>query len=316
MDNPSAPLVMSSNGVAYRYAKGSDLNLPPIVLLHGLSQQSDFWFPVVNALGSRFSTVSVDLRGHGESRFMPLDYRIPQVAQDCITLLGQLEIDNACVVGHSWGASVALNIAAQKPSERFRIESCVLIDGGAFTPANIVEQGSISRDELTHALTPPLGPFTEEELQTHYLSACTGFSTHEQASVMSAIRRSYMPATQGGWVTTIGFDRHMAVLEAFLDYNPDTDLETLTIPTWILMARDAFAPRMSDPVDSWADVRSRVDYKVRGNSNIALQHWYGAVHDVPLYRPKQVSQLISHAVVSSAITSGIFSVDGGKDTLA
>lgn len=316
MDNSSAPPGMSSNGVAFRYNKGSDPNLPAIVLLHGLSQQSDFWFPVVQTLGSRYSTVSVDLRGHGESRYMPLDYRISQVAQDCITLLIELEIDSVCVVGHSWGASVALNLAAQCSPQVLHIDSCVLIDGGAFTPANILEAGSITREELTHSLTPPLGPFTQDELQTHYLSAHPDLSAQEQASVMSAIKRSYLPGAEGGWVTTIGFERHMAVLEAFLDYNPDADLDAVTIPTWILMARDAFAPGKDDPVDSWADARSKVDEKVRGKTNIALQHWYGAVHDVPLYWPDQVSQLISHAVSSTRITPGITNVYAGKDVLA
>jgi hypothetical protein len=117
-------------------------------------------------------------------------------------------------------------------------------------------------------------------------------------------------------VTTIGFDRHMAVLEAFLDYNPDSDLKVLSIPTWILMARDVFAPSMNDSIDSWADARSQVGTKVQGKMNIALQHWYGAVHDVPLYWPIQVSQLISHVVSGSTTTPSSTSDNGGKDTLA
>ncbi len=316
MNSPSAPPAISSSGVAYSYKKGLNPSLPPIVLLHGLSQQSDFWLPVVDALGSQYSTVSIDLRGHGESRNMHADYRIPQVAQDCINLLAELKFSNACVVGHSWGASVALHLAAQSLPNPLRIESCVLIDGGAFTPANILESGSITREELIAALTPPLGPFTEEELRSHYLPTHIPLTTKEQASVMSAIKRSYIPALQDGWVTTIGFDRHMAVLEAFLDYNPDTDLKTVAVPTWILMARDEFAPTVTDSNGSWADARSEVDTKVLGKTNIALQHWYGAVHDVPLYWPNRVSQLISHAVSSIQLSTGMTTDFGGKDALA
>ncbi len=318
MNYPSASPTVSASGLAFRYAQGSDPTLPPIILLHGLSQQSDFWLPVVDALGSRYTTVSVDLRGHGESRHLPPDYRIAQVAQDCIDLADELGFSSACIVGHSWGASIALNIAAKFP---LRSRNCVLIDGGAFTPANILESGSITREELITALTPPLGPFTEDELNTHYLPSHIGLSAHHKRSIMSAIKRSYTPVPQGGWVTTIGFERHMTVVEAFLEYNPDSDLTSVEVPTWILMARDAFTPAMtpsmdSRATDSWADARAQVNTKVRGKSNIALQHWYGAVHDVPLYWPIQVSQLISHAVSYSEFTPELTSVLGGKDTLA
>jgi pimeloyl-ACP methyl ester carboxylesterase len=293
---PSAPLSKSASGISFRHHKGSDPRLIPIVLLHGLSQQADFWLPVINALGSEYSTLSIDLRGHGESRNMAPDYRIAKLSQDCLNLMDEQEMESACIVGHSWGASVAVNIAAQYP---LRSASCVLIDGGAFTPANIVESGSLTRSRLIAALTPPLGPFTEDELTAHYLPERFGLSTEQRQSVMSAIARSYTQTPNGGWVTTIGFDRHMAVLEAFLDYNPDSDLEVLAVPTWILMARDGFAPSLNESIDNWDDARSQVGTKVQGKMNIALQHWYGAVHDVPLYWPIQVSQLISHVVSSS-----------------
>lgn len=310
---PSAPLSKNASGVSFRYQEGSDPSLAPIVLLHGLSQQADFWLPVIDALGRDYSTLSIDLRGHGESRSMAPDYRIEKLSQDCLNLMDELEMDSACIVGHSWGASVALNIAARYP---FRSASCVLIDGGAFTPAHIVESGTLTRSQLITALTPPLGPFTEDELKAHYLPDHNGFSSEQRQSVMSAIARSYTQTSNGGWVTTIGFDRHMAVLEAFLEYNPDSDLKVLAVPAWILMARDVFVTSMNDSIDSWADARSQVGTKVQGKMNIALQHWYGAVHDVPLYWPIQVSQLISHVVSGSTTTPSSTSDYGRKDTLA
>jgi len=310
--NPIVPPVMSGSGVAFRYQEGFDSHLTPIVLLHGLSQQADFWCPTIDALGSRYSTLSIDLRGHGESREMTPDYHIPRVSEDCIELMDELGIDKACVVGHSWGASAALNIAAQCPS---RTTSSVLIDGGAFTPANIVESGFIKREDVNAALTPPIGPFSETELRSHYVPAHMLSSSDKQESVMSAIARTYVEAPQGGFVTTIGFDRHMAVLEAFLDYNPDLDIQALAIPTWILMARDPFIPStpLTTPtLDSWAEARNKVETKVHGKMNIALQHWYGAVHDVPLYWPIRVAQLISHAVLSTQTSARLASDNRGE----
>ncbi len=87
----------------------------------------------------------------------------------------------------------------------------------------------------------------------------------------------------------------MAVLDSFFDYNPDSDLELITVPSWILIACDLNRPTGTDTLDDWARAKHDVDGKVQGKMNIALQHWYGAVHDVPLYWPDRVADLIAHA---------------------
>jgi len=290
--NPTTPLSTSKQGVAFRYQRGSDPALTPILFLHGLSQQSDFWQPVIDSLGSGYSVLSIDLRGHGDSRNMEPDYRIPRISGDCIEVLDELGLAGACIVGHSWGASVALHLAAENPE---RAISCVLIDGGAFTPANIIALGSTTRESLRIALTPPGGPFTWTELTEHFLPLDDDFTATERKSIMAAIDRTYVDVATGGVVTTIGVDRHMLVLEAFFDYNPDSDLDRLAVPTWILIATDHDAPA---ELNDWEQVKRDVDAKVRGKLCIALQHWYGAVHDVPLYWPERVAQLISHAAAA------------------
>ena len=149
------PLSTTDTGIAFRYAPARNLDSVPIVLLHGLSQQGDYWLPVIESLGSEHAIVSIDLNGHGESRRLKSDYQVSSVSKDCVSVLDQLEIDQACVVGHSWGASVALHFAANFAD---RTHSAVLVDGGAFTPANILNRGSISRErlrvELTHRKAP------------------------------------------------------------------------------------------------------------------------------------------------------------------
>ena len=287
-----SPFPVTDAGIAFRYAPTRNLESIPIVLLHGLSQQGDYWLPVIESLGSEHAIVSIDLPGHGDSRRMESDYRISTVSKDCMSVLDQLEIDQACIIGHSWGASVALHIGAHFAD---RTHSAVLIDGGAFTPANILERGSIGREALRVELTPPKGPFTDFELRSHYLSRGASLSVAQQESVMQAIDRTYERAPNTGLVTTIGFERHMEVLDSFFDYNPDSDLELIAVPCWILIACDLSEPDRSDILDEWGRAKFDVDGKVLGKMNIALQHWYGAVHDVPLYWPDRVAQLIAHA---------------------
>lgn len=293
-----SPLSMSDTGIAFRYTPARNPESVPIVLLHGLSQQGDYWIPVIESLGSEHAIASIDLRGHGESRHMEPDYRISTVSNDCLSVLDQLAIDKACIVGHSWGASVALHIAANFAD---RAHSAVLVDGGAFTPANILERCLISRDTLRLELTPPTGPFSESELRAHYLPQGVSISVAQQESIMHAIDRTYVGAPNAGLVTTIGRERHMAVLEAFFDYSPNSDLERVNIPCWILIACDPYSPVQRIPLDDWGGAKLDVDAKVQGSMNISLQHWYGAVHDVPLYWPDRVAQLISHAAQTTGV---------------
>jgi len=278
--------------IAYRFQQGLDPALTPIVLLHGLSQQGDFWHPLIEALGPDYTVLTVDLRGHGDSRDLVHDYQISTLAQDVVELISLLRLAPACVVGHSWGAAVALHFSAQH--EQF-VRSCVLLDGGAFTPANILALGWVTVDELRSELTPPPGPFSQAQLEEHYLA---WVEPEERESIMNAIARTYTPIGQdpgSAFVTTIGVERHMQVLDAFLHYNPDDDLRAISVATWILIAVDLPKSQHMTKIDDWDAAKAGVTAKVRGKSNIALQHWYGALHDVPLYWPQRVASLISHA---------------------
>lgn len=83
----------------------------PLVLLHGgLRSRADFG-PLAAQLGAEFRLVAIDSRGHGRSGLgqRPLSYG--QMAQDVASVLGQLGLREAGLVGHSDGAVVALRLA-------------------------------------------------------------------------------------------------------------------------------------------------------------------------------------------------------------
>ncbi|MDP4805082.1 MAG: alpha/beta hydrolase, partial [Candidatus Nanopelagicales bacterium] len=89
-------------------------NQGAIVLLHGLSQQRHFWGPVIAALAetARPAILAVDQRGHGESdSALSADYSINRCAEDVVEVIEAIDVSWVCVVGHSWGASVALRTA-------------------------------------------------------------------------------------------------------------------------------------------------------------------------------------------------------------
>jgi pimeloyl-ACP methyl ester carboxylesterase len=89
---------------------------PPIVLLHGLSGSLRWFDRVVPLLGDTFRLIRVDLLGHGATGGPAVD--APVQAQAVRTVLEQLEVDDATVVGHSFGADVAVDLAEHCPQVR------------------------------------------------------------------------------------------------------------------------------------------------------------------------------------------------------
>lgn len=81
---------------------------PPVVLLHGMGDDSSVWDQTVADLAGDFACTAVDLPGHGRSPAPddPGAYRREAVLEDLDEVLGQT--GPALVVGHSLGGYLAL----------------------------------------------------------------------------------------------------------------------------------------------------------------------------------------------------------------
>ena len=114
------------NGIDVHYQiKGEG---PDVVLIHGVTSTLAIWYmKVLGALSRRFRVTIYDLRGHGYSGMTETGYTSDAMADDLLALLDHLGIDRACVVGHSFGGSIALHLAAKRPD---RIAGVVLADTG------------------------------------------------------------------------------------------------------------------------------------------------------------------------------------------
>ncbi len=103
------------------YRSASAPGVPP-VYLHGLPTNSDDWLPLLQRTGG----IAPDLIGFGRSgKAGNLDYTLAGLAAFVTRLLDELDLPSVSVVGHQWGAAVALELAARDPE---RIERLVLVD--------------------------------------------------------------------------------------------------------------------------------------------------------------------------------------------
>lgn len=91
-----------------------------VVLLHSGLVDRQMWDPQLRALASRFRTVRYDLQGYGRSSATaPGTNR-----EECLAVLDGLDIDQCHLVGASFGAEVALDVALGHPD---RVRSLALL---------------------------------------------------------------------------------------------------------------------------------------------------------------------------------------------
>ena len=88
---------------------------PPVVLLHGITEDRRCWLPVVEELARTATVLAVDLRGHGASPVVaPFD--LATMAADVHAVVAQHGLEAPLVVGHSLGGMVATAYASALPT--------------------------------------------------------------------------------------------------------------------------------------------------------------------------------------------------------
>jgi pimeloyl-ACP methyl ester carboxylesterase len=98
------------------------------LLLHGLTSNARLWDGVACRLATRgYPVYAVDLRGHGESGTPEDGHDTATAAADVAQVGAALGLNGVVVAGHSWGANVALRLAAENPE---LVGGLALLDGG------------------------------------------------------------------------------------------------------------------------------------------------------------------------------------------
>ncbi len=106
--------VRLKNGDSLRYLEiGSGR---PLLLLHTLRTQLDYFQGLVPLLKNRFHIYAVDLPGHGYSSLRPdVAYDELFFRQSIIGFIKALDLKNVVLAGESAGAVLALTVAAEAP---------------------------------------------------------------------------------------------------------------------------------------------------------------------------------------------------------
>lgn len=92
---------------------GTDSDLPPVLLAHGLFGSGRNLGGLARRLGGTRRVVSVDMRNHGDS-FHDADHSYPALAGDLAEVILALG-GTADVIGHSMGGKAAMMLAQTRP---------------------------------------------------------------------------------------------------------------------------------------------------------------------------------------------------------
>ncbi len=102
-----------SNGFTLRYLQTGEG--PPLVLLHTIRTQLDYFEKLVPALKEHYQVFALDLPGHGQSTILPVEYT-EKLFRDSVTeFITQLDLHDVTLAGESIGGALALTVSSELP---------------------------------------------------------------------------------------------------------------------------------------------------------------------------------------------------------
>jgi len=118
---------VDADGISWATRSWGSATDPPLVLVHGVTSDSDtFWRlgPALAASGRH--VVAVDLPGHGLTGGWRGRHRLAETAQDLAAFIraAGLDVPGLAVLGHSWGGMVIANL----PGAGLRPRTLILLD--------------------------------------------------------------------------------------------------------------------------------------------------------------------------------------------
>jgi pimeloyl-ACP methyl ester carboxylesterase len=178
-----------ADGIKLHYLTAGDG--PTVILLHGYTQTSRMWRPIIPRLAEKFRVIAPDLPGIGDSEIPKDGLDMKSAAVRIHTLVRSLGIQKARVVGHDIGLMVAYAYAAQFPDET---EKLVVMD--AFLPGVEGWEAVYNNPQIWHFRFN--GPTPEELVKgrerIYYEHFWNDFAADKTHSIPEADRVAYTAA--------------------------------------------------------------------------------------------------------------------------
>jgi pimeloyl-ACP methyl ester carboxylesterase len=200
---------VSADGVPIRYrVEGS--GEPPLVFVHCWCCDGGYWKDQVRHFSKRYTVVTVDLAGHGESGMGRETWTVQAFGEDVAAVVEALGLERVILIGHSMGGPVNLEAARRMPGR-------VL--------------GIIGVDTYQR-----LGQKAPEEMAQNFVKP---FEADFRAMTTDFVKKMFPPGADSSLVARVATDMAsapqavgIAALKANLAYDPTAALAELRVPIY------------------------------------------------------------------------------------
>jgi pimeloyl-ACP methyl ester carboxylesterase len=280
-----------ANGLQLHYRRWSPPELestsPHIFLLHGLASAAHIWDLVAPLLAARgYIVTALDQRGHGESDKPSSGYDFDTIVADDAAAAQALHIVRPIIVGHSWGALVALQYAAVHSEQ---VAALVMVDGGV---GQLSLRPGWSREQAMKDLAPPRFASTPRETFLSYIK--NGPLGQQWTPQLEDIMLHIVQLRDDDTVAPrLDFENHLQIIGAMWD-QPTYDLyRQLHCPTTIILAEQKAT---SATQEAFFRMRSEgLAYIQQLRPDIRVVRMPDTIHDIPLQRPSELAEEIVRA---------------------
>lgn len=267
----------------------------PVLLLHGLASNARIWELVGPQLAERgWPAIALDARGHGLTDKPDGDYGFGTFRGDLLALIDILNLERPLLVGHSWGAAIALDYAAQFPVGPRSPAGVILVDGGVM---QLDDVPGATWEETRERLTPPrLGGMPAEDFLQRITAWTSEWGSDER--IPQIVLGNFEIGEDETIWPRLTFERHMQIVRAMWDFKTYERMERLRCPAMAVLAVPQ-QPR-SERDEQFLALKERGVERARVILPDLQVHWMqDSVHDIPLQYPAKLAELI--AVFASQI---------------
>ena len=262
----------------------------PVLLLHGLASTSHIWDMVAPILAQNYAVIALDQRGHGETDKPTHGFDFATVTQDALGIIKHIGGPAPVVVGHSWGGSVALELAVRAPES---VKGMAWVDGGMINASARYPTVEDAKFEMS----PPdfSGVKVEsfmERVRTRHQGAGMAPGSHE------VVMANFEVLEDNTIKARLTRANHLRIIEALWDHHPTDLYKQVQCPVLIMPARQQDLSATEERDQRRMMSVGGAEEQLPKSKTIWLEN---SIHDVPLQRPELVADLIN-----SHIADGFF----------
>jgi pimeloyl-ACP methyl ester carboxylesterase len=260
----------------------------PAVLLHGLASNARIWeLTAPYLVDGGLCVLAPDLRGHGLSDKPDGDYDFDVYTRDLAAFLNLLDLERPLLVGHSWGAMLALDYAARFAVGPRSPAGLVLVDGGL---NQLDDFPGATWEGVRERLTPPrLADMPLDTFLQRLRSPDPRWQPDERAEQI--VLANFEISEDETIYPRLTFEHHMQIVRAMWEFPTYSRYAGVRCPVLALPARPA--PPLSLMEQEYLERKQRGAEKVLAANPGVRLHWMeDAIHDIPLQMPQALADLI------------------------